>query len=80
MRNKRTSTFNIRNKDFDLGDYFGNVKPKIAERKSENYDKNIFKNTMTEYGGMKRAKTLRERLPTNFWLQNKKVKFIEINS
>jgi hypothetical protein len=78
--NKRTSTFNIRNKDFDLGDYFGNVKPKIAERKSENYDKNIFKNTMTEYGGMKRAKTLRERLPTNFWLQNKKVKFIEINS
>ena len=78
--NKRTSTFNIRNKDFDLGEYFGNVKPKIAERKSENYDKNIFKTAKTEYGGMKRAKTLRDRLPTNFWLQNKKVKFIEINS
>ena len=78
--NKRTSTFNIRSKDFDLGEYFGNVKPKIAERKSENYDKNIFKNTSIEYGGMKRAKTLRDRLPTKFWLQNKKVKFIEINS
>ena len=78
--NKRTSTFNIRSKDFDLGEYFGSVKPKIAERKSENYDKNIFKNTSTEYGGMKRAKTLRERLPNNFWLQNKKVKFNEINS
>jgi hypothetical protein len=78
--NDRTSTFNIRSKDLDLGEYFGNVKPKIAERKSENYDKNILKNTSIEYGGMKRAKTLRDRLPTKFWLQNKKVKFIEINS
>ena len=78
--NKRTSTFNIRSKDFNLSEYFGNVKPKIAERKSENYDKNIFKSSKTEYGGMKRAKTLRDRLPTNYWSQNKKVKFIEINS
>ena len=78
--NKRASTFNIRSKEFDLSDYFGNVKPKIAERKSENYDQNIFKSTKTEFGGMKRAKTLRERLPTNYWAQNKKVNFIEINS
>ena len=78
--NKRTSTFNIRSKEFDLSEYFGNAKPKIAERKSENYDQNIFKSTKTEYGGMKRAKTLRERLPTNYWSQNRKVKFIEINS
>ena len=78
--NKRASTFNIRSKEFDLSDYFGNVKPKIAERKSENYDQNIFKSAKTEYGGMKRAKTLRERIPTKYWLQNKKVKFIEINS
>ena len=78
--NKRTSTFNIISKDFDLGDYFGNVKPKIAERKSENYEKNIFKSSTTVFGGMKRAKTLREKLPTNYWSQNKKVKFIEINS
>ena len=78
--NKRTSTFNIRSKDFNLSEYFGNVKPKIAERKSENYDKNIFKSSKTEYGGMKRAKTLRDRLPTNYWSQNKKVKFVEINS
>ena len=78
--NKRTSTFNIKSKEFDLGEYFGNVKPKIAERKSENYDQNIFKSTKTEFGGMKRAKTLREKLPTNYWAQNKKVNFIEINS
>ena len=78
--NKRASTFNIRSKEFDLSDYFGNVKPKIAERKSENYDQNIFKSAKTEYGGMKRAKTLRERIPTKYWFQNKKVKFIEINS
>jgi hypothetical protein len=78
--NKRTSTFNIRSKNFDLSEFFGNVKPKIAERKSENYDQNIFKSTKTEFGGMKRAKTLRERLPTNYWAQNKKVNFIEINS
>ena len=78
--NKRTSTFNIRSKEFDLSEYFGNIKPKIAERKSENYDQNIFKSTKTEYGGMKRAKTLRDKLPTNYWSQNKKVKFVEINS
>jgi len=78
--NKRTSTFNIRSKEFDLSEYFGNVKPKIAERKSENYDQNIFKSTKTEYGGMKIAKTLRDKLPTNYWSQNKKVKFVEINS
>ena len=78
--NKRASTFNIRSKEFDLSDYFGNVKPKIAERKSENYEQNIFKSAKTEYGGMKRAKTLRERIPTKYWFQNKKVKFIEINS
>ena len=78
--NKRTSTFNIRSKEFDLSEYFGNAKPKIAERKSENYDQNIFKSTKTEYGVMKRAKTLRERLPTNYWSQNKKLKFIETNS
>ena len=78
--NKRTSTFNIRSKNFDLSEFFGNVKPKIAERKSENYDQNIFKSTKTEFGGMKRAKTLREKLPTNYWAQNKKVNFIEINS
>ena len=78
--NKRTSTFNIRSKEFDLSEYFGNVKPKIVERKSENYDQNIFKSTKTEYGGMKRAKTLRDKLPTNYWSQNKKVKFVEINT
>ena len=78
--NKRTSTFNIRSKEFDLSEYFGNIKPKIAERKSENYDQNIFKSTKTEYGGMKIAKTLRDKLPTNYWSQNKKVKFVEINS
>jgi len=78
--NKRASTFNLRNKNFDLSEYFGNAKPKIAERKSENYEKNIFKSTMIDFGGMKRAKTLREKIPTNFWQQNKKVKFIEINS
>ena len=78
--NKRTSTFNIRSKEFDLSEYFGNVKPKIVERKSENYDQNIFKSTKKEYGGMKRAKTLRDRLPNNYWSQNKMVKFVEINS
>ena len=78
--NKRTSTFNIRNKNFDLSEYFGDAKPKIAERKSENYEKNIFKSSTTVFGGMKRAKTLREKIPTNYWSQNKKVKFIEINS
>lgn len=75
--NKRTSTFNLRNKNFDISE---NVKPKIAERKSENYEKNIFKNTPVDFGGMKRAKTLRERIPNNFWLQNKKVKFRELNN
>ena len=69
--NQRSYTFDRIEKDFNINNY----KPIIADRKSENFDKNAFKNLET--GNIKRAKTFKEKMPKTFWSQNKKVKFIE---
>jgi hypothetical protein len=67
--NHRSFTFNRHEKEFEINNY----KPIIADRKSENFENNIFKSF--DMGSIKRAKTFKENMPKTFWSQNKKVKF-----
>ena len=71
----RASTFNLKKKEFDINQYFEDVKPKIAEKKNESNEKNVLKNA--NIGVIKKARTYRQRIPKTYWSQNKRVYFIE---
>ena len=67
---KRSFTFNLKEKKNNIDNY----KPKIIDDdKNKNFEINIFKSS--EFGGIRRARTVKDRLPKSFWSQNKKVKF-----
>ena len=71
----RASTYNSIKKNFDINDLIGSVKPFIGEKKSEMIEKNSLKNS--DIGGIRKAKTFRQKIPTTYWSQNKKVKFVD---
>lgn len=65
----KSFTFNEKDKAFNIGGY----KPIIADKNNDNIEKNVFKST--EISSIKRAKTMKQRMPKSFWSQNKRVNF-----
>ena len=66
---KRSFTYNKKEKNLDNDSY----KPIIFDRISNNFEKNIFKNS--DSVSVQRARTFKAKLPKSFWSQNKRVKF-----
>ena len=50
-----------------------NYKPVIFDKQNNNFENNIIK--YSDLGSIKRARTVKERLPKTFWSQNKIVRF-----
>ena len=66
---KKTYTFDIKEKKMDNDNY----KPVIFDKQNNNFENNIIK--YSDLGSIKRARTVKERLPKTFWSQNKIVRF-----
>ena len=65
---EKKQLFNVKEKE-DTDKY----KPIIFDNRNKNFEKEMFKSS--DFGSIKRARTVKERLPISFWLQNKRVKF-----
>ena len=65
----RSFTFKEKEKQINIDSY----KPIIADKNNDNVEKNVFKSS--EISSIKRAKTMKQRMPRSFWSQNKKVNF-----
>ncbi len=69
--NKQSDILNTKEKKVNIEGY----KPIIADRKDDSYKNDMFKSG--EIGGIRRAKTVKNKLSNTFWSMNKRVSFKE---